>query len=295
MPRFVLAADLGGTKIAAARVEETGRIAHFLSAPTPALGGAAVMDAITGLLRQLPRERVCALAVDVPGQVHPDGSVWAPNIPGWKHTSVRSILRRRFRLPALVESDRNACVTGEAWLGAARGCKDVVFVAVGTGIGAGIISGGRLIRGQGELAGCLGWMAVASQILPEYKGVGCLESHAAGPGISRAAGRKYGREISMEELVRQARRGDSQAVGLIAEAGRHLGLALANLVSILAPEMIVIGGGVAAAGALLLGPARETMQLWAQPLAVQRVRVVRSQLGSEAALLGAAKLAFDLF
>lgn len=295
MPRFALAADLGGTKIAVARVSDTGKITHRIVAPTPAAGSETVVEAMIHLLRQLPLNGVCALGVDVPGLAYPDGAVWAPNISGWKHMPLGKMLTRRFELPVVVDSDRNAFVTGEAWKGVAQTCSDVVFVAIGTGIGAGIISGGRLLRGHGELAGCIGWMAVRDEFLPGYKSVGCLEYHAAGPGIALEAQRIFNRETSARDVVTLARAGDPQAKQILAQAGNTLGLALANLVDTLSPEMIVIGGGVAAAGDLLIAPARETMRRWAQPLAAKRVRIRRSRLGERAGLLGAAQLAFDRF
>jgi len=300
MARTVLTADLGGTKIAAARVEQSGRITDRLLAATPREGGRAVVEVLTDLLRHLPMKDACAIGVDVPGLARADGIVWAPNIPGWESMPLGRILGRRFHLPVLVDSDRNAFVTGEAWLGSARNCRDVVFVSIGTGIGAGIISGGRLIRGHGELAGCLGWMATRDRYLPGYEAVGCLESHAAGPGIARAAGRAFGRAMDTGEVVALARRGDGRAREVIREAGRELGRALASLVDVLNPEMIVIGGGVAAAGNLLLDPARDELKRWAQPIASRQVRIRRSRLGpsrsgSNAGLLGIARLCFDRF
>jgi glucokinase len=291
--RYALVADLGGTKIAVARVEDTGRITHRLLAPTPPEGGAAVVETASNLLRQLPAKGACALGVDVPGLAYSTGFVWAPNIPGWERMPVGKMLNRRFNLPVLVESDRNAFVTGEAWQGCAKRCRDVIFVTIGTGIGAGIISGGRLIRGCGELVGCIGWMAVRDRFLSAYKAVGCLEFHVAGPGIARAAQRAFRRITNARDVVGLARRGEPRARKVIASAGHYLGLALANLVNTLNPQMIVIGGGVSAAGNLLLGPALETMRQWAQPLAVKQVRIRRSRLGARAGLLGAAKLCFD--
>jgi glucokinase len=293
--RFALVADLGGTKIAAARVDDTGRITHRLRAPTPSAGGIAVVDAIAQLLAQLPAKGACAVGVDVPGLAHPSGVVWAPNIPGWQRMPLAGMLAERMQLPVVVDSDRNAFVTGEAWQGSAQGCRDVVFLMVGTGIGAGIISGGRLIRGHGELSGCAGWMAVRDRFRRGYESVGCLEFHAAGPGIARAAGHIFKEPLTAREVVKLARAGDLRARRVLAGAGHYLGLALANLVDILNIEMIVIGGGVAAAGNLLLDPARRTMLQWAQPLAVKQVRIARSRLGERAGVLGAARLCFDQF
>lgn len=293
MNRYVLAIDLGGTKIAAARVDESGAISQQTVTHTPTAGDQSVVQAIAGKVEQLPTGGAAAIGVAVPGLAYPDGSVWAPNIPGWKRVPLGEILSRRFRLPVLIESDRNAFVIGEAWKGAAQNCRDIIFVAMGTGIGAGIISGGRLVRGYGELAGCVGWTAIRDRFRSEYGAVGCLEFHAAGPGIARAGRRVYRRAIDTRELVRRARRGDPKAKQILCEAGHALGLGLANLVSILNPEVIVVGGGLSAAGNLLLEPARQTILQWAQPLAGKQVRLRRSRLGGRAGLLGAAKLAFQ--
>lgn len=295
MGHFALVADLGGTKIAAARVENTGKITHRVLARTPPEGGMAVVEAVADLLHRLPAKGASAMSVDVPGLAYPGGLAWAPNIPGWERMPLGKILQRRFKLPVLVESDRNAFVTGEAWQGCAKGSRDVVFITIGTGIGAGIISGGRLIRGSNELSGCLGWMAVRDRFLPIYKTVGCLEAHVAGPGIARAAQLVFQRDTDAREIVKLARNGDPRAKKVLARAGHYLGLALANLVDILNPQIIVIGGGVASAGHLLLAPAERTMRRWAQPLAVQHVRIRRSRLGGRAGLLGVAKLCFDRF
>lgn len=293
MERFALVVDLGGTKIAAARVDSDGNMTHQRIAATPRGGGKAVVTALIDLLQQIPAQDICAIGVDVPGCAYADGSVWAPNLPGWKRMALGAMLNEHFKLPVMVESDRNAFVTGETWKGSARGCRDVIFLAVGTGIGAGIISGGHLIRGSKELSGCLGWMATESKFLLRYKEVGCLESHLAGIGIAAKASRVLKTATTTSELIQLARQGNPTAKKLIEQAGEYLGLALANMVSILNPEMIVIGGGVAAAGNLLLSPAKRTMRQWAQPLASKQVRIVRSRLGERAALLGMAKMAFD--
>ena len=257
MKRFALVVDLGGTKIAAARVDSDGNVTHERVAPTPRSGGKAVVAAVIELLDQIPTQNICAIGVDAPGCAYADGSVWAPNLRGWKRMPLGAMLHEHFKLPVLVESDRNAFVTGEAWLGVARDCRDVIFLAIGTGIGAGIISGGRLVRGSAELSGCLGWMAVESKFLPRYKEVGCLEAHLGGTGIAAHATRVLKNAPTTRELIQLAQQGNGAAKKLIAEAGEYLGLALANMVSILNPEMIVIGGGVAAAGNLLLAPQKK--------------------------------------
>ena len=292
-PNAVWAVDLGGTKIAAARVSRSGKLSDYAVMSTPRAGGRNVVEAVVELLERMPAKDVGAIGVGVPGLAWPDGRVWAPNIPGWKRMALGPPLKRRFGLPTLVESDRNAYVTGEAWQGAARNCRDVVFLAVGTGIGAGILTGGKLLRGHGELAGSVGWMALRNRFQTAYKKAGCFEYHAGGIGIGLAGSREFDRPLVAHELTAMARKGNRKAKAVLEQAGHDLGLGLSNLVDVLNPEVIVIGGGVATAGNLILDVARKTMKEWGQPLAVKQVRVVRSRLGAKASLLGAAKLAFD--
>lgn len=293
MPDFSLAADIGGTNIRVAKVSTNGRISHRFEVNTPAEGGTAVIDALLTLLDKIPLNGVRALGVDIPGMAYRNGDVWAPNIPGWRRMPLGKKLRAQLHIPVVVESDRNAFVVGETWKGVARHCRDVIFVAVGTGIGAGILMDGRLVRGHGELAGCLGWMAVCDKFLPRYARVGCLENHAAGIGIAAEASRRLKRTLTARDVALLAKRGDPCAQKLLREAGCYLGLALANLVSTLNPEVIVLGGGVTEARGLILTAARQTMVRWAQPIAVKQTRLLLSELGGAASLLGVAKLAFD--
>jgi glucokinase len=293
MSDCVLVADVGGTSIKVAKVSDTGRISHRLEAATPPGGGVAVIEVVIKLLEQIPQDNVRAVGVDVPGLAYANGDVWAPNIRGWKRMPLGDRLRKRFGLPVIVESDRNAFVVGEAWKGAARGSKNVIFVAVGTGIGAGILVDGRLLRGHGELAGCVGWLAVRDEFLPQYAKMGCLESHAGGIGIGMAASRQLRRNVTAQEVAQLAIHGDKWAQEILQKAGCYLGLALANLVSTLNPEIIVLGGGVLESGDLVLKTARQTMKRWSQPLAIKQTRLVRSRLGCAASLLGIAKLALE--
>lgn len=296
MNKTVIAVDLGGTKIAAAEVATDGTIAHRSQVAVPAGGGGEVVDSIRALIRQLDYKNACGIGICVPGIAYPDGSVWAPNVPGWERVPLARILAKEFHPPITVESDRSAFVVGEAWCGAACGHRDVVFLVIGTGVGAGIISDGHLLRGASGSAGALGWMAVERSVPPgfedAYQHGGCVEAHLAGPSIARAASLAFGRDVGTRELVTLARRYDDTARKVLADAGRYLGLLLANLVSTLNPTHIIIGGGMAAAGSLLLDPARQAMKQWAQPIAVRHVKVLLSRLGHDASLLGMAKLAF---
>ena len=205
----------------------------------------------------------------------------------------------------LVESDRNAAVLGECWRGAAKGKSDVIVLMVGTGIGAGILSGGRIIRGAHELSGCAGWLTVTGEVAPGRKNMGELESLAAGPAIARAARERLRRgdegslseldapQITAHEVAAAARQGDPMARDIFARAGKVLGLGVANIVSLFDPQVVIIGGGMAAAADLYLESLRRALLERAQPLAAKRVKLVVSKLGDAANLLGCARLAWD--
>ena len=308
---MVLAFDLGGTKLAAAVVDRGGKVAERKSTEVEKRSAMEPVEQILELARELSggksgRAKIAAVGVAVPGLVRRDGTVWAPNLPGWKRMALARRLKQALRVPVVVESDRNAAVLGEAWHGAARGKSDVIVLMLGTGIGAGILSGGRLIRGAHELSGCAGWMVVTDAQDPETVGVGQLESLAAGPAIARAAKKKLtsgiggllaeipAEAITAQEVAKAARRGDAASIEVYQEAGRLLGHAVANLVSLFDPEVVVIGGGLASAADLFMDLLKQHMKERAQPLAGKHVRVVVSRLGSDVNLLGVAQLAWGL-
>lgn len=308
---IVLAVDLGGTKVAAALVNRKGKVLARKSVSVDASSTLAPVKQIVELAQKLAggkgvRGKIAAMGVAVPGLVRRDGTVWAPNLPGWKRMALARRLHQALGVPMVVESDRNAAVLGEAWRGAARGKKDAIVLMLGTGIGAGILSGGQLVRGAHELSGCAGWMVVTDQHGPETQGVGQLESLAAGPAIASAAKKKLAQgigglleEIPSEainayEVAAAARRGDIVSTEVYLEAGRLLGYGVANLVSLFDPEMVVIGGGLAKASDLFLGALRKAMKERAQPISGKQVRVVVSRLVDKANLLGAAWLAWVL-
>lgn len=301
----VLAVDLGGTKLAAALVDSDGRVLTRKSVQVDGRSALAPVKQIVALARELMgatslRGRVAAAGVAVPGLVRRDGSVWAPNLRGWKKMALARRLKSALGVTVVVESDRNAAVLGEAWRGAARGKNDAIVLMLGTGIGAGILSGGRLVRGAHELSGCAGWMVVTDDPAPKGQRLGQLESLAAGPAIARAAQREWARGkggllkeipadwIDAHEVAEAARRGDTVAIEAYLRAGRLLGYGVANLVSLFDPEIVVIGGGLAGASDLFLDTLRMAMKERAQPIAAKKVKVTVSRLGGDANLLGVA-------
>lgn len=307
--KYVLAVDLGGTKIAAAKVSRRGNIVARVTEAVDISSKSGPIRQIRRLARALAEtphveEVFAAGAAAVPGLVRQSGTVWAPNLPGWEHMPLKTRLVRALGIPFAVESDRNAAALGETWMGTARGKTDAVVLIIGTGIGAGIIAGGQIVRGAHELSGCAGWLVVDDSYVNEVRHVGQLEAFTAGPGIARRAAQligagangrlgEYTSRITTREVAEAARGGDPEAIAIFESAGRMLGRAVANIVSMFDPEVVIIGGGMAATADLFMPSLNSAMREWAQPLASRQVRIKVSQLKGDANLLGAARLAWS--
>lgn len=307
--------DVGGTKISSALFTEDGRMSGrtkvLIDKGTAEKPARQIIKIIRGL-ESLAREKsgeIRAVGLCLPGVVFPrSGVVWAPNIPGWDHFPLRSRLGEKVKVPLVLDSDRSAYVLGEQWCGAARDMKDVVFLAVGTGIGAGILAGGRLCRGSQDVSGAVGWFALDPRFKGEYAAMGCFEAEASGSAVGRKAVeflnsghpslmRKIVKgkieKVTAETVVKAARAGDPLARKIIAEAVSYLAMGIANIVSILNPEMVVLGGGLFQAGDFLLRPITKEFKKWAQPLAARKVRLTLSMLGENTGLYGAGRLAWQ--
>jgi len=306
----VLAVDLGGTKCSAAIVDRGGHILSQRTIPVDRSSASAPVVQIEKLANELaaaktPQRAFVAAAIAVPGLARRTGTVWAPNIPGWQRMPLASRLKRSLRIPVYVESDRNAAILGECWRGAAQGKSDAVVVMIGTGIGAGILSGGRILRGAHELSGCAGWLTGAHREAPTEANTAELEFHAAGPAIARAALQRLrnGDETSLSrldpssitalEVAHAARKGDRLALEIFTRAGEALGYGIANMISLLDPQIVILGGGMAGVADLYLKSLRRSMLERAQPLVSRQVEITVSKLRDKANLLGCARLAWD--
>ncbi|MBI1983878.1 MAG: ROK family protein [Acidobacteria bacterium] len=310
---LVVGLDLGGTKIAAGVVASTGKLLSSIRLKTPASGVkrdvAALYDAAraAAAAAQVPWREIRAVGVGVPGAFDPETeTVWAPNLPGWKRVPLGKMLGRALRRLVFVEGDRNVQALAEAWLGAGRGrARNLVFLTLGTGIGAGLILDGRLVPGTRGVAGAAGWMAIEGKWRPVYARIGCLEARGAGPAVARLAQKAVrsssrslmrklaeNRKITAHVVAEAARRGDRTARRVLDEVGTNLGRGVASIISLLNPELVVVGGGLAGAGELILTPLRRAARQWGQPLASRQARIVRSRVGDHAGVLGAARYAF---
>jgi glucokinase len=311
-PQAVIALDLGGTKLASGLfVGGKGPIARR-ALPLASRQGDKVAKLILSEVRRLEHAAsrrgwpIRAVGISVPGIARRNGCVWAPNIPGWDDYPLRGEIQHALsdsHGKVVVESDRAASILGEAWRGAARGCRNAVFLAVGTGIGAGMLIDGRLLRGAHDIAGAIGWLALDRPFQAEYEACGCLESNASGEGIAKAAkviiARRKGyrgplrskSRLTAHDVFAAYERADVVAKEVLAAATEFWGMASANLVSLLNPEMIVFGGGVFGPASRFLEAIAVEARRWAQPVAVQHVKFEISQLGGDAALYGAAYVA----
>lgn len=309
----VIALDLGGTKLAAALFTIDGRRLTRRSVSLDSRAGEAVGQLIIrqlhGLEEAAARHKLslAAVGICVPGIANvKTGRVWAPNIPGWDDYPLRDEIQKAVSssdLKVVVDSDRAATILGETWQGTARGCRNAIFVTVGTGIGAGILVDGRVLRGTHSIAGAIGWLALERPFKPEYVNCGCFESQASGEGIAKVARKLLGRrrnyrgplqkasQLTAHDVFTAYEQGDAMAKEVLAQAIEFWGMACANLISLFNPAKIVFGGGVFGPARQFLGAIAAEAKRWAQPIAFERVSFEASQLGSDAALYGAAYLA----
>jgi glucokinase len=302
--------DIGGTKIAAGVVTAGGVVLDRTRVPTPPDDQAATLAAMVGVVDELRARHpgVDAVGVGAAGLVEwPRGRLrWAPH-NAYRQLELRRLLHERTGLPTVVDNDANAAAWAEARFGAGAGSDDMVLVAVGTGIGGGLVLDGAVYRGTGGFGGEVGHMIVAADGDPcECGSRGCLEVMASGSALGRAgraaaAADPDGRlatlaggaeRVTGEAVFQAAREGDETAVALFQQAGFWLGVGIASLITIFDPDVVVVGGGLAATGELLLAPARASMERYVFGRRHRELPpVAPARLGADAGLVGAAVLA----
>ena len=316
MSNWRIGIDLGGTKILTAVVRDDGFVAARDRVATPQEGPDSVAAAIGGTVDRvlaaagLAVREVAGLGVGVPGPLDPDtGTVFAPpNLRGWHDVPFGRLLAERLGMRTLLENDADAAALGEWRFGAGRGIDDLVYITVSTGIGGGIIVRGELLTGVSGTAGEVGHMTIDVNGPRCVCGnTGCLEVLAAGPAIARMAQdavragepttlltRAGGRleDITARIVAASAAAGDAVAARVFRRAATYIGIGVANLLNLLNPAMVILGGGVSKAGALLLDPVRTTARERAFERPARDARIVLSSLGDDAGAVGAATVAF---
>ncbi|HEX6230717.1 MAG TPA: ROK family glucokinase [Actinomycetota bacterium] len=309
--REAVGIDVGGTKINALRVARDGRIVDRADAPTPAEDQEATLATMIELARGLASDGILAIGVGAAGVVDAQSGVlhFAPNL-AWRNLPIAERMRGALGLPCQVDNDANVAAYGEFRFGAGRGYRHLLLVTVGTGIGGGIVSSGRLFRGAHGFAAEIGHIIVEpGGPLCGCGNRGCWEQVAGGRAIDRlgreAAHLSEGSALRLlaggdpervtgRHVTQAARQGDATALGILSEVGRRLGEGIAGLVNVLDPQVVVVGGGAIAAGDLLLEPARAAfVDAVEAPAYRPQVPIVAARLGNDAGAVGAATLALE--
>lgn len=309
----VFAADLGGTHLRTAIVDENGNISSRPKQRTPAARHPEeIVDLLVAAARETERQDLGSrpfdyVSVVIPGAVNVSAGmiVRVPNVPCLDGFNLVEALSTALHRPAILENDANAAAVGESWQGAARGRRTIVCLTLGTGVGGGIILDGRLWHGVSDSAAEVGHMCVEpfSKVRCGCGNYGCLEAFASATAIVRMAHEGLSqnpestlnqtRELTSAEIFEAGKQGDALALAVFQRMGFYLGIGIANLVDVLNPEMIVIGGGAANGWELFETAMRQTVREHVFPASSADVEIVKAACGDDAGLLGAAKLAFD--
>jgi len=312
-PPYAIGLDIGGTKIAGGVVTAAGLVVDRTRVPTPPADQAATLAAMVAVVDDLRARhpQVAAVGVGAAGLVDwPRGRLrWAPH-NAYRDLELRRLLHERTGLPTVVDNDANAAAWAEARFGAGAGTDDLVLVAVGTGIGGGLVLGGAVYRGTAGLGGEVGHMIVDPNGDPcECGSRGCLEAMASGNALGRAGREAAARDpggrlaalaggpqrVTGEVVFQAATEGDPAARALFERTGFWLGVGIASLITIFDPDVVVVGGGLAATGDLLLAPTRASMERYLFGRAHRELPpVAPARLGADAGLVGAATLALGV-
>jgi len=296
-PHRVIGVDVGGTKTLYAVVTHEGAIEARLERHTVVSSQDALLAELDDGVEELRTAHpdTSALGFGIPSRVdqRTGRAVASVNVP-LTDVDFRDRMRERHGLPVAIDNDGNAAAIAEWRIGAARGASNVVMLTLGTGIGGGLILGGRPYRGATGSGAELGHIVIEFDgPLCACGGRGHLEAVASGKAAGQVAQKLYGPEASGQDLVRRAESGEDDAVEAMAAIGRRLGAAIATFVNIFEPEIVVIGGGFGRASELMLGPARGVLARDGLAPGRDSLRIVEAQLGSDAGVIGAGMIAFE--
>jgi glucokinase len=304
---------LGGTQVRAALVNRHGTVLQRAAQSTDGRGGpqailrqfAVLIDLVRG---GVPVEELAGIGVAAPGPLDTEAgvSLGIPTLPGWEEFRLRDHMARSYGVPAFVENDAKAAALGEWRFGAGKGCRDLVYITVSTGIGGGVVTDGRLLHGRRGMGAHVGHFMIMPDGPPCSCGAaGCFEALASGTALGRAARNAAARHphsalgvlarertVNARDAVDAARHGDRVALEVIGREAHWLGIGVTGLIHVFSPECVVLGGGVSLAFDLLedgIGKVIQSMAM--EPF--RDVKVAAAALGDNAGLVGSATLAFD--
>jgi glucokinase len=289
----VIGVDIGGTKILAGVVDRAGHVEHRREHPTQTSTEAEFLTSLDAAVEELLADEVAAIGFGIPSPIdqRTGRALQAVNLP-LTDIDFRDRMRQRFGLPVGIENDANAATYAEFRFGAARDVDSMVMLTLGTGCGGGAVVDGKLFRGWAEF----GHIVVEFDGLPcqgSCTGRGHLEPYVTGVAAGKLAAAEFGPAVDAHRLVRLANEGEPRAIEILDGIGRYLGAGIGTLVNIFHPDLVVIGGGFAAAGDFILDPAREILKREALARSGYHIPIVRAELGTAAGLIGAGLVAFD--
>ena len=314
MKKYRIGVDIGGTNIKIALVDFEGKIIYSNTTPTRAemgfeAGVANIKQAIKDLMQETNEsaKTIEAIGFGLPGQIdYKAGMVKnPPNIPGWINIPLGKLIEDEFQIPTKLDNDVRCAALGELNFGAGKGCENLICITIGTGIGSGIVLNGKLVRGASNAAGEIGHIKMTLEKGPlcGCGDHGCFEAYASGPSIvtmakefiSGGKSAKY-KEMATDGIItpyivaQAALQGDAVSLQIFKQIGEIIGVGLSSVINLLNPEKIIIGGGVADAGEILLEPIRKTIEDRAMPIQKEAVKVVPAQLANAAGVIGASLL-----
>ncbi|HHT9130311.1 MAG TPA: ROK family protein [Candidatus Brocadiaceae bacterium] len=308
MGNYVIGIDLGGTNLKAGLVGKDGKITHRLSIKTNYNADSqAISNQIFELIDEIIKDAhvkksdIIGVGLGSPGLIDKKGEtiIFSPNLPRWRNIPIKLFVTERFSMPCVLENDANAAAWGEKWVGAGKDVNSLVMLTLGTGIGGGIVIDNKLWRGANNVAAEIGHMIIHMDGPKCSCGNnGCIEAYASATAMVRrfkeslkggaSSSLKDSREITAKMINDAAFQGDRASLDIIEETGRYLGIALVNVMHILNPEMIVLTGGMIGSGELLMNPIRQVTKQKAFEASYRDTKIVFSQLGNDAGIIGAA-------
>jgi glucokinase len=310
LEKMIVGVDLGGSKINAILTDARGNISRQVLKDTVAQEGpdAVIVRIMECIKNVASNNRIVGIGIGAAGACDVESGVitLSPNLPGWHNVHLRDIIQRKYDVPVYLDNDANLAALGEYYFGGVGGVANLIYVCIGTGIGGGIIIGGQLYHGASGSAGEIGHMTIdINGIRCPCGNSGCWETLASGTALAREAIKqiKAGAQtsivdfadgqldkVSAHRVFLAAKDGDRLAKEMISQTGYYLGIGLVNLVNIFNPQLILIGGGLARMGQMLIQPATKVVNERAYELPARAASIELARLGADAEALGAVAL-----